>query len=172
MNNEIKQSVLAKVRVCSCVEETANIDPEEAAIKKIESVDNKASFSVVVTLVETAVIKQKCAILLVKFEDSSFDRYDAYKILDEVSLDPNDNINRFKKSLCGDKSSLGDFDAEEVIKRDGSVNQILFFVRRDEIMRGAGDYSIVLANRSADDIKKNPANILKNCLAEFQFTVI
>lgn len=119
---------------------------------------------------QTYIIKQSCAVLLVKFENNEYKKYTAFKAITEIYLDPKDNYKKFKSGLVHGQRFPNDF--QEVLKELGVIRQTLFFVRKNEKMQGEGYYSLIVSSKSIQEVEESSKNILDDIFCEFKFKVV
>lgn len=168
MNNEYGQDILISIAACKYCDKHELLLSHKEFLDKVKKSDDKIDYYVMITMVQKKIITKDCAVVLVKFTDDTYQKYEAFKIILDISMNPNVNFERFKTGFVGD----GVMDnADEIIKKEGSINQMLFFERKNEEMQGCGYYSVIISKRSTAEIRNNPNNILDDVLDEFKFEV-
>ena len=171
MNENIIEGLEASIFLCKYfATPEAILKDRERFIKKIKLSNNKISFTILLDLVQTKIQEGSSSLLLVKYRDNTYEHYTSFKILTEILLNPQKNIQKFKSGLYLSKKLVDDF--QKLLEEEGSINQLLAFARKDEEMQGAGYYSVVFSAKSEEELRKQPSKVLDDVIDECRFEVV
>lgn len=170
MSKSCKNGFEINIILCKYFDTPRLLKGTDILIKKYLLENNCIDYTFLVRIVQTEIINQELAVVLIKFGDNQYRNYTSFKIITEILLNPKDNYERFKAGLFEGQEVAENF--EKVLKEEGSIKQYLFFARHKEEMQGCGYYSLIVSSRSAQTLRENPNNILDDIVDEYRFEVV